>query len=212
MAHAHRDLVDQAGRVAGVLDRVARRALRRHQVGHGARGAQGGGGRVGVEGGLAGQVRGSQVRVDISGMGGAVVMEGVGGLSGDGGGDVGLLPPVAPASLGHHVLLSLGGGDRRKQGQLLRLREPDSRSPPGLTHHGLTYLAEVERLLLEGVRSGALLSVGPAPGHAPQEVIIAGHAVGGLELVRGILMVVHGICGGKVNGEGQPGVGGGVNL
>lgn len=120
VAHADRDLVDQARRVAGVLDRVTRRALRRHQVGHGARGAQGGGGRVGVEGGLAGQVRGSQVRVDVSGMGGAVVMEGVGGLSGDGGGDVGLLPPVTPASLRDHVLLSLGE-DRRNQGQLLLL-------------------------------------------------------------------------------------------
>lgn len=106
VAHADWDLVDEARRVAPVLDSVARRALRRHQVGHGARGAQGSGGRVGVEVGLTGQVRGSQVRVDISSMRGTVVME-VRGLSGDGRGDVGLLAPVASVSLGYHVLLSL---------------------------------------------------------------------------------------------------------
>ncbi|TNN39012.1 hypothetical protein EYF80_050819 [Liparis tanakae] len=106
VAHADRDLVDDAGRVAPVLDGVARRALRRHQVGHGAGGAQGGGGRVGVEVGLAGQVRGGQVRVDVARVGGAVVMERVRRLSGDGGGDVGLLAPMA-VSLSYHVLLGL---------------------------------------------------------------------------------------------------------
>lgn len=107
MAHADRDLVDDARRVASVLDRVARRALRGHQVGHGARGAQGGGSCVGVEVGLAGQVSGSQVRVDVARVRGAVVMEGVRGLSGDGGGDVGLLAPVTSVSLSYHVLLGL---------------------------------------------------------------------------------------------------------
>lgn len=105
VAHADRDLVDDAGGVASVLDRVAHRALRRHQVGHGAGGAQSGGGGVGIEVGLVGQVGGSQVRVDIGHVGGAVVME-VLGLGGDGGGDVGLLPPMA-VSLGYHMLLRL---------------------------------------------------------------------------------------------------------
>lgn len=58
VTHADWDLVDDARRVAAMLNGVARRALRRHQVGHGAGGAQGGGGCVGVEVGLAGQMRG----------------------------------------------------------------------------------------------------------------------------------------------------------
>lgn len=107
VAHADRDLVDEARGVAPVLDSMPRRALRCHQVGHGARGAEGGGSRVGVEVGLAGQVRGGQVWVDISSMRGTVVMEGVRGLSGNGRGDVGLLAPVTSVSFGYHVLLSL---------------------------------------------------------------------------------------------------------
>lgn len=39
VAHADRDLVDEARGVAPVLDSMPRRALRCHQVGHGARGA-----------------------------------------------------------------------------------------------------------------------------------------------------------------------------
>lgn len=78
-------------------------------MGHGAGGAQSSGGCVGVEVGLAGEVRGSQVRVDIAGVGGAVVMEGVRGLSGDGGGDVGLLAPMT-ISLSYHMLLGLEEG------------------------------------------------------------------------------------------------------
>lgn len=107
VAHADWDLVDDAWWVASVLDCVARRALRCHQVGHGAGGAQSSRGCVGVEVRLAGQVRGGQVRVDIARMRGAVVMEGVRGLSGDGGGDVGLLAPMTSISLGYHVLLGL---------------------------------------------------------------------------------------------------------
>lgn len=57
--------------------------------------------------GLAGQVRGSQVRVDIACVRRAVVMEGVRGLSGDGGSDVSLLAPMASVTLGDHMLLSL---------------------------------------------------------------------------------------------------------
>ena len=107
VAHADWDLVDDARRVASVLDRVARRALRRHQVGHCSGGAQSRGGCVGVEVGLARQVCGSQVRVDVPRVRGAVVMEGVRGLSGDGGGDVGLLAPMTSVSLCYHVLLGL---------------------------------------------------------------------------------------------------------
>lgn len=62
---------------------------------------------------------GSQVRVDVACVRGAIVMERVWGLSGDGGGDIGLLAPVTSISLGYHVLLGL---------------------------------AEIERLLLKGVR------------------------------------------------------------
>lgn len=47
------------------------------------------------------------MRVDIGRVRGAAVMEGVWGLSGDGGGDVGLLAPMASVSLGYHVLLGL---------------------------------------------------------------------------------------------------------
>lgn len=57
--------------------------------------------------GLAGQMCGSQVWVDIACVRGTIVMEGVRGLSGDGGGDVGLLAPMTPISLGYHVLLGL---------------------------------------------------------------------------------------------------------
>lgn len=87
-------------------------------MGHGAGGAESGGCCVGVEVRLAGQVRRGQVRVNVACVGGAVVMEGVRGLSGDVGGDVGLLAPMSSVSLGYHVLLGL---------------------------------AEIERLLLEGV-------------------------------------------------------------
>lgn len=38
------------------------------------------------------------------------MMEGVRGLSGDGGGDVGLLAPMTSISLGYHVLLGLEEG------------------------------------------------------------------------------------------------------
>lgn len=106
VAHADRNLVDNAWGVASVLDRVARRALRRHQVGHSAGGAQSSRARVGVEVRLAGKVCGGQVRVDVACVGGAVVMEGVWGLSGDGGGDVGLLAPMT-IPLCYHVLLGL---------------------------------------------------------------------------------------------------------
>lgn len=123
MPHADGHLVDDARGVGGVLDGVAGRALGRHQVGHGAGGAQGGGGGVGVEVGLAGEVGGGQVGVNVGGVGGAVVVEGVGGLGSDGGGDVGLLAPVTSITLHYHMLLGMV-------------------SP---------YLAEVERLLLEGV-------------------------------------------------------------
>lgn len=108
-AHAHGDLVHDAGRVGSVLHGVARRALGGHQVGHGAGGAQGGRRCVGVEVGLGGQVGsscgGGQVGVD-SAMAGAVVREGVGCLS-HGGSDVGLLPSVAPGAVRGDVLLSL---------------------------------------------------------------------------------------------------------
>lgn len=76
-------------------------------MGHGAGGAQSRRSCVSVEVGLAGQVCGSQVRVDIACVRGTIVMEGVRGLSGDGGGDVGLLAPMTSISLGYHVLLGL---------------------------------------------------------------------------------------------------------
>lgn len=76
-------------------------------MGHGAGRAQSSRGCVGVEVGLAGQMCGSQVWVDIACVRGTIVMEGVRGLSGDGGGDVGLLAPMTPISLGYHVLLGL---------------------------------------------------------------------------------------------------------
>lgn len=107
-AHAHGDLVDDAGWVGGVLHGVTRRALGGHQVGHGASGAQGGGRRVGVEVGLGGEVGGGgQVRVHGA-VAGAVVWEGVWRL-GHRGGDVGLLPSVAPRAICGDVLLSLEG-------------------------------------------------------------------------------------------------------
>ena len=85
-------------------------------MGHGAGGAQSGGGCVGVEVGLAGEVRGGQVRVDIASVGGAVVMEGVRRLSGDGGRDVGLLAPMT-ISIGYHMLLGLEQDDRQAECQ-----------------------------------------------------------------------------------------------
>lgn len=57
--------------------------------------------------GLTGQVCGGQVGVDIAGVRGTIVMEGVRGLSGDCRGDVGLLAPMTSISLGYHVLLGL---------------------------------------------------------------------------------------------------------
>lgn len=107
MAHADWDLVDKAGWVASMLDCVARRALRCHQVGHGAGRAQSSRGCVGVEVGLAGQMCGSQMWVDIGCVRGTIVMEGVWGLSGNSGGDVSLLAPMTPISLGYHLLLGL---------------------------------------------------------------------------------------------------------
>lgn len=108
-AHAHGDLVDDAGRVGSVLHGVTCRALGGHQVGHGAGGAQGRGRRVGVEVGLGGEVgccgSGGQVGVH-SAVAGAVVREGVRGLS-HRGSDVGLLPAVGPGALCGDVLLSL---------------------------------------------------------------------------------------------------------
>jgi len=76
-------------------------------VGHSAGGAQSSRGCVGVEVGLTGQVCGCQVWVNIACVRGAVVMEGVWGLSSDVGGDVGLLAPMSSISLGYHVLLGL---------------------------------------------------------------------------------------------------------
>lgn len=76
-------------------------------MGHSASGAQSSRGCVGVEVGLAGQVGGSQVRVHIACVRGAIVMERVRGLSGNGGGDVGLLAPMTSTSLSYHVLLCL---------------------------------------------------------------------------------------------------------
>lgn len=76
-------------------------------MGHGAGGAQSSRGCIGVEVGLAGQVCGGQVRVNVACMRGAVVMERVWGLSGDVGGDVGLLAPMSSIPLGYHVLLGL---------------------------------------------------------------------------------------------------------
>lgn len=78
-------------------------------MGHGAGGAQGRGRRVGVEVGLGGEVGcgGSCGQVGVhSAVAGAVVREGVRGLS-HRGSDVGLLPAVAPGALCGDVLLSL---------------------------------------------------------------------------------------------------------
>lgn len=106
VAHADRHLVDDARRVAGVLDCVTGRALRSDQVGHRAGGAQGRGGSVGVEVWLPGQMRRGQVGMNVSCVGGAVV-EGVLSLGGHSGGDVGLLSPVTSVALNCHVLLGL---------------------------------------------------------------------------------------------------------
>lgn len=75
-------------------------------MGHSASGAQGRGRRVGIEVGLGGEVGGgSQVGVH-SAVAGAVVREGVRGLS-HCGSDIGLLPSVAPSTVCGDVLLSL---------------------------------------------------------------------------------------------------------
>lgn len=105
VAHADRHLVDDARRVAGVLDCVTGRTLRSDQVGHRAGGAQGRGASVGVEV-LPGQMRGGQVGMNVSCVGGAVV-EGILSLGGHSRGDVGLLPPVTSVALNCHVLLGL---------------------------------------------------------------------------------------------------------
>lgn len=105
-AHADGDLVDDAGGVGGVLHRVPGRALRGHQVRDGARGAQGGGGGVCVQVGLRGQVGGGgQVGMDRA-VAGAIVREGVRGLSYRWS-DVGLLSPVTPCAVSRDVLLAL---------------------------------------------------------------------------------------------------------
>lgn len=111
-AHAHGDLVDDAGRVGSVLHGVTRRALGGHQVGHSAGGAQGRGRRVGVKVGLGGEVGGSGSQVGVhSAVAGAVVWEGVRSL-GHCGRDVGLLPSVAPGAVRGDVLLSLAEVER----------------------------------------------------------------------------------------------------
>lgn len=74
---------------------------------HCAAGAQSGGCRVGVEVRLGGEVRGSQVGVHVARVGGAIVMEGVWALSGNGGSDVGLLAAMTSISVCYHVLLGL---------------------------------------------------------------------------------------------------------
>lgn len=108
MVHGHRDLMDNAGGVCPVLYRVPLdRALRCHEMGHSTGGAQSGRASVCIQVRLAREVSGGQMRVDVGGVGRAVVMEGVGGLRGDGGSDVRLLPPVSSVTLGDHVLLCL---------------------------------------------------------------------------------------------------------
>lgn len=79
--------------------------------------------------GLTGQVRGGQVRVDISSVRGTVVMEGVRGLSGDGRGDVGLLAPVTSVSLGDHVLLSLEDKSRNQSQTVILLDWTSTTAP-----------------------------------------------------------------------------------
>lgn len=109
VAHAYRHLVDDARRVASVLDRVTCRTLRGDQVGHRAGGAQGRWGSVGIQVWLPGEMRSGQVGMNVSCVGGAVV-EGVLSLGGHCGGDVGLLPPVTSVTLDCHVLLGLDEG------------------------------------------------------------------------------------------------------
>lgn len=106
VTHAHRHLVDDTRRVAGVLDRVSSRTLGGDQVGHSAGGPQGRGSSVGVEVRLTRQMRRGQVGMDVSCVGGAVV-ERVLSLGGHSGGDVGLLPSVTSVTLDRHVLLGL---------------------------------------------------------------------------------------------------------
>lgn len=60
--------------------------------------------------GLARQVRGSQMWVNVACVRGAIVMEGVRGLSGNVRRDVGLLAPMSSVTLGYHVLLGLNEG------------------------------------------------------------------------------------------------------
>ena len=100
--------MDDAGGVGGVLHGVPRRPLGGHQVRDGARGAQGGRGRVCVEVGLGGQVSSGsrgQVRMNCT-MAGTIVRERVRGLSYRWS-DVGLLSPVTPCAIGRDVLLGL---------------------------------------------------------------------------------------------------------
>lgn len=80
-------------------------------MGHSASGAQGRRRRVGIEVGLGGEVGGGgQVGVH-SAVAGAVVREGVRGLS-HCGSDIGLLPSVAPSTVCGDVLLSLAEIER----------------------------------------------------------------------------------------------------
>lgn len=57
--------------------------------------------------GLAREVRSSQMWVNVACVRGAIVMEGVRGLSGNVRSDVGLLAPMSSVTLGYHVLLGL---------------------------------------------------------------------------------------------------------
>lgn len=59
---------------------------------------------------LAGEVRSSQMWVNVARVRGAVVMEGIWGLSGNVRSDVGLLAPMSSVTLGYHVLLGLNEG------------------------------------------------------------------------------------------------------
>lgn len=110
VAHANWNLVDDAWWIASVLDRVACRALWRHQVSHSAGRTQSSRSCVGVEMGLAREVRSSQMWVNVACVRGAIVMEGVRGLSGNVRSDVGLLAPMSSVTLGYHVLLGLNEG------------------------------------------------------------------------------------------------------
>lgn len=64
--------------------------------------------------GLAREVRSSQMWVNVACVRGAIVMEGVRGLSGNVRSDVGLLAPMSSVTLGYHVLLGLNEGTEIK--------------------------------------------------------------------------------------------------